>query len=68
MGKFLNIRVDCNGYRQVIINSDDIARIIPEDNVAILRTPSKNGSDRMLLRTETIEQLKRVLEMEEVNE
>lgn len=68
MGKFLNIRVDCNGYRQVIINSDDIARIIPEDNMVILGTPSNNGNNHMLLRTETIEQLKRVLEMEEVNE
>lgn len=68
MGKFLNIRVDCNGYRQVIINSDDIAQIIPEENVAILRTTPKGGSNRMLLRTETIEQLKSVLEMEDVNE
>lgn len=67
--KFIEINTMYQGYEEnMIINVDDIARILIGQNMIILRTSYTNGNNSVYVTSETISKLKKLLMTSEVTE
>ena len=67
--KFIEINTMYQGYEEnMIINVDDIARILICPNRIILRTSYTNGNNSVSVTSETISKLKKLLMTSEVTE
>lgn len=67
--KFIEINTMYQGYEEnMIINVDDIARILIGPNMIILRTSYTNGNNSVSVTSETISKLKKILMTSEVTE
>ena len=67
--KFIEINTMYQGYEEnMIINVDDIARILIGTNMIILRTSYTNGNNSVSVTSETISKLKKLLMTSEVTE
>lgn len=69
MAKFIKIDTLYRGsIDEMILNIEDIGHISIGPNLIFLRTVFADGSNRVSVSSETIEKLKRILEVEEVEE
>lgn len=69
MAKFIKIDTLYRGsIDEMILNIEDIGHISIGPNLIFLRTAFADGSNRVSVSSETIEKLKRILEVEEVEE
>ena len=67
--KFIEINTMYQGYEEnMIINVDDIARILIGPNMIILRTSYTTGNNSVSVTSETISKLKKLLMTSEVTE
>ena len=65
MEKFVKIMALYKGFdEETILNVDDIARVVIGPNIVVLKTPHADGSNQVSVKSETIEELKKILEVE----
>lgn len=69
MAKFIRVtNIDQGIDIDTILNVDDIGHISIGPNVIFVKTPFANGTNRIYVRAETIEQLEKILLGEEIDD
>lgn len=69
MAKFIEIETFFQGYSHFeILNVEDIGHISVGPNLIFLKTPFADGSNRVSVSSETIDKLRHILNVEEVEE
>ena len=67
MAKFIEIETFFQGHSHIeILNVEDIGHISVGPNSIFLKTPFSDGSNRVSVSSETIDKLKHILNVEEV--
>lgn len=62
MAKFIRVtNIDRGVDVDTILNIDDIGHITIGPNIIFVKTPFSDGTNRIYVRTKTIEQLKKIL-------
>lgn len=68
MAKFIRVtNIDRGVDVDTILNIDDIGHITIGPNIIFVKTPFADGTNRIYVRTKTIEQLKKILSEGESN-
>lgn len=69
MAKFIEIETFLQGHSHIeILNVEDIGHISVGPNLIFLKTPFCNGSNMVSVSSETIDKLKHILNVAEVEE
>lgn len=69
MAKFIEIETFLQGHSHIeILNVEDIGHISVGPNLIFLKTPFSDGSNRVSVSSETIDKLKHILNVEEVQD